>query len=90
MQKKQPWQRHQSVGSTSRGWCCWGKCPGLKNSKAKVKRSYSKIMICEECSAANKANFFICNGSKGGEVLPCHMAYHKAKFNKEFLSIAEG
>jgi hypothetical protein len=48
------------------------------------------MMKCEECSAANKANMFLFNGSKDKEVLPCHMAYHNAKFNKELLSMARG
>ena len=92
MQKKSPWWSHHSVGAkeNARGKCCWGKCPGLKSSNAKRTRSYDTVMTCEECSAKTGSNVWLCSGVKRGDVLPCHIDYHKFNFNKVFTSTAGG
>jgi hypothetical protein len=90
MQKKQTWGHHQSVGAMARGRCCWGKYPGLKNSKEKVKQSYRTISRCKECSAKTGSNIWLCSRAKGNEVLPRHIDYHKANFNKVFPLITGG
>ncbi len=74
----------------ARGRCCWEKCPGLKKSKEKVKQSYRTISRCKECSAKAGLNIWLCSGAKGNEVLPCHIEYHKANFNKMFPLTAGG
>jgi hypothetical protein len=40
-QKKQQWRLHQSVAGRKSGYCKWIGCPGLKQCKAKQKKSYS-------------------------------------------------
>ncbi len=67
MQKKQTWQHHQSVGVMVRGRCCWGKCPGLKKNKEKVKQSYRTISRCKECSAKMRSNVW----RERGVAVPC-------------------
>jgi hypothetical protein len=85
MQKKSPWRTHQSVGARNkaRGKCCWGKCPGLKETNKKRIRSYDTMMICEECTAKTGSNVWLCSGQKGNDVLPCHINYHRKNHNKE-------
>jgi hypothetical protein len=86
MQKKSPWRTHQSVGARNkaRGFCCWEKCPGLKETNAKRTRSYSTMTICEECTAKMGSNVWLCSGKKGNDVLPCHIDYHRKNHNKEY------
>ena len=83
-QRKQPWRVHQSLAHASYGKCCWPKCPGLTNSKAKRKRSSDTFYRCEECSATTGCNIFLCNESKKGVPVCCHIAYHKQHHNKAF------
>ncbi|KAL3764754.1 hypothetical protein ACHAW5_006625 [Stephanodiscus triporus] len=91
MQKKSPWRSHQSVGAKENAReVLLGNCPGLKSSKAKRTRSYDTVMTCEECSAMTGSNVWLCSGVKGGDVLPCHIDYHKFNFNKAFPSTAGG
>ena len=85
-QKRQPWRVHQSLAAAQRGRCIWTKCPGWKKSKAKVKRPYITFMHCEECSATMGCNIFLCNDTKNGVAVCCHVAYHKRHHNKVFLS----
>ena len=73
-----------------KGRCCWEKFPGLTKSKANVKRSYERVMKFKECSAMMGVNIFLCNGRKGGKVVACHMAYHKANCNMKFPAMAGG
>ena len=86
MQKKSPWRTHQSVGARNkaRGKCCWGKCPGLKETNKKRIRSYNTMMICEECTAKTGSNVWLCSGQKGNDVLPCHIDYHRKNHNREY------
>jgi len=86
MQKESPWRTHQSVGAKNkvRGYCCWGKCPGLKQTNAKRTRSYKTMLICEECTAKTGLNVWLCSGQKGNDVLPCHIDYHRKNHNKEY------
>jgi hypothetical protein len=34
-QKRQEWRKHQPMPTKKRSRCCWARCPGIKNSKAK-------------------------------------------------------
>ncbi len=58
-QRKQPWRVHQSLPHANQGKCCWMKCPGLTNSKAKQKHNYDTYMRCKECSVKTGCNFFV-------------------------------
>ena len=85
-QRKQPWRVHQSLPHANQGKCCWMKCPGLTNSKAKRKRNYETFMHCEECSVKTGCNIFLCNQTKNGVPVSCHVAYHKRNHNAAFPS----
>ena len=43
-------------------------------------------MRCEECTANAGCNIYLCNDTKSGEVVSCHVVYHKHNHNKVFLS----
>jgi len=84
--KKQSWRCHQSLSAATRGRCSWARCPGIEKSKAKRKRAYDTFMRCEECTANAGCNIYLCNDTKNGMVVSCHVAYHKRNHNKTFLS----
>jgi hypothetical protein len=83
-QRKQPWQVHQSLAFEHRGKCCWQKCPGLTKGNTKRKRSYDTFMRCKECSVTAGMNIFLCNDTKNGVPVCCHVAYHKRHHNVAF------
>ena len=80
-QRKQPWRVHQNLAHANQGKCCWMKCPGMTNSKAKQKCNYDTYMRCKECSAKTGCNIFLCNHIKNGVPVSCHVAYHKRHHN---------
>ena len=85
--KKQPWRCHQSLSAATRGRCSWARCPGINKSKAKRKRAYDTFMRCEECTANAGCNIYLCNDTKNGKVVSCHVAYHKRNHNRTFLLV---
>jgi hypothetical protein len=84
--KKQPWQCHQSLSAAIMGKCSWVKCPGIEKSKGIPKHAYNTFMRCKECTANAGCNIYLCNDTKNGEVVSCHVMYHKRNHNKAFLS----
>jgi hypothetical protein len=85
-QKKEQWCIHQCMPVTTQGKCCWERCPGIQKSKAKRKRVYNTNYHCKECSTTLGCNIYLCHTIKNGEVVSCHVAYHKCNHNKRFLS----
>ena len=83
-QKKQQWRIHQSVAGGKSGYCKWIGCPGLKQCKAKQKRSYRTYMRCEECTAQLGKEMFLCNDVKSGTAVNCHFAHHKKYHTKKY------
>jgi hypothetical protein len=78
------WRVHQILAWNALGRCCWAKCPGKEKSMAKQKCSHDTFMCCKECSATTGCSIYLVNGNKGGEVVTCHVAYHKCNQNKAF------
>jgi hypothetical protein len=71
--------------SGSGNHCRVKKCPGLRNKK-KIKRLYTTIYQCEECTAEKKRPFWLCYATKKIDgkdtVVSCPLKYH---LEKEFL-----
>ncbi len=71
-----------------------GECEGEvllgKMPRIKIEQREEDEMTCKECSAKTGSNVWLCSGVKGGDVLPCHIDYHKFNFNKVFPSTAGG
>ena len=85
-QKRQGWRKHQPMPTKERRRCCWARCPGIKNSKAKRKRAYDTSYHCEQCSVDAGHMIYLCHSVKKGEEVSCHVAYHKRNHNKRFPS----
>ncbi|KAL7526484.1 hypothetical protein ACHAXR_001514 [Thalassiosira sp. AJA248-18] len=85
-QKKSEWRTHQSISCEKKGRCQWENCPGKKKSQAMVKRTYDTYMRCEECSARLGKNMFLCNGTKSGKPVLCHIAFHTKYHNKKYIN----
>jgi hypothetical protein len=83
-QKRQWWRTHLPMPTAIRGKCCWARCPGIKKCKGKRKQSYNTNYRCEQCSAEKESNIYLCHSVKNGEVVSCHIAYHKRNHNKVF------
>ena len=89
-QRKTPWRQHQSLAHAKQGRCSWEGCPGKKASKAAYPRSYDTFMRCEECSAFQGKDVFLCNDIKGRvegdtqsrKTIQCHLAYHNKYHSK--------
>ena len=77
---------HLPMPIATRGKSCWAKCPGIENCKGKQKRSYDTNYHCKQCSANHESNVYLCHSVKNGEVVSCHIAYHKRNHNKVFPS----
>jgi hypothetical protein len=65
---------------------CWEDCPGKTLSTAKYLRSSDTHMRCEECSAHQGKDIFLCNSFVKGGPVNCHRHYHMYHHNKEFAS----
>ncbi|KAL7527968.1 hypothetical protein ACHAXR_007787 [Thalassiosira sp. AJA248-18] len=87
-QKKAVWRMHQSMACEKRGKCHWENCPGMKKESGddsrKRKRSYNTYMRCEECSAREGKNIFLCNDVKSRVPVLCHLVYHSKYHNKQY------
>ena len=81
-QKKSPWRTHQSVAGEKQGWCCYENCPSIKNSA--TGRPYKTFMRCEECSAEIGKEIYLCNNTKSGEPVLCHIAHHSRYHNRNY------
>jgi hypothetical protein len=84
-QKRHLWLIHQCMPVKVQGKCCWARCPGINNSKAKRKCAYDTNYMCEECTATMGSNMYLCHSVKNNKVVSCHVAYHKCIHNKVFL-----
>ena len=90
-QKRSPWCQHQSLAYEKRERCVYAGYPELSGSQAERPRKYFTNMRCEECSAIDGYDVFLCDGIKGlveGEkktwkVCTCHIEYHKARYNNK-------
>jgi hypothetical protein len=84
-QKKEPWYIHQCMLVTTWGKCCSAWCPGIQKSKAKRRHAYDTNYRCKEFSATLGFNIYLFHTIKNGEVVSCHVLYHKRNHNKRFL-----
>ena len=90
-QKRSSWRHHQSIAYEKRGRCAYAGCPGLSSGKSKEPRKWDTNMRCEECSAIDGYDVFLCNGTKGlvegvkktWKVCTCHIEYHNARYNNK-------
>ena len=55
---------------------CLEDCPGKTLSTAKYLRSSDTHMRCEECSAHQGKDIFLCNSFVKGGPVNCHRHYH--------------
>ena len=83
-QKKATWRTHQSLAYHQKGKCCYEHCPNRANGNAKRKRGYDTWMRCEECSAQFGKDVYLCNNTKSGKPVLCHVAYHNKYHNKQY------
>lgn len=83
-QKKSKWRMHQSFAHTKRGLCCYKFCPGIDASYADRPRQYKTSMRCEECSAEQGKDVFLCNDTKKDKPVLCHLEYHKRNHDKKY------
>ncbi len=58
--------------------------PGSKKVRQK-KWAHDTFMQCKECMANAGCNIYLCNDTKNGVVVSCHIAYHNHNHNKTFL-----
>jgi hypothetical protein len=59
-------------------------CPGFKACSADRKKSFRTSIQCEECSAEQGKDVFLCNDTKSGKPVLCHLAYHKKYHDKKY------
>ena len=86
-QKRSPWRHHQSLAFVKRGKCVFKNSPRRIAGKS---HGYDTFMRCEECSALEGRDVYLCNGTKGKkkgsttrwEVCLCHVGYNNEKFGK--------
>ncbi|KAL7527939.1 hypothetical protein ACHAWF_002369 [Thalassiosira exigua] len=78
MLRANPWRRHQSTACPKQGRCSYAACPGWQVSNAKVKRSHSTYMTCEECSLEKGKAVYFCNNVQNGVARLCHQHFHKS------------
>ena len=77
--KNQPWRAHQSVATVCEkngGYCQYRLCPGLNTPKKARKRPFTSVYRCYECSVKQGRNVYLCNTTKQGKAVLCHMNYH--------------
>ena len=90
--KEQPWRTHQSVATVCKrgegGYCEYSLCPGLIRLNAR-KRSFPSTYRCYECSVKRGTNVFLCNTTKQGKAVLCHMNYHTQMAENAAANLSE-